>query len=136
LDRGSGPANQGAKYDHPQNYTITVFKRNYQWYCNGDCLADTFYRIDGGVAMIVEFAHTLIRQNLDFEVMVEYTATRYSDDVDIDIVNVTHEGEEIETSSFEDLVILQACIERLDEDFEDSAASEGDYRYDQAKHDY
>jgi hypothetical protein len=86
--------------------------------------------------MIVEFAHLLIRQNLDFEVMVEYTATKYSDDVDIDIVNVTHDGVAIETTSVEDLDILQACIERLDEDFEDSAASEGDYRYDQAKHDY
>ena len=86
--------------------------------------------------MIAKFAYTLIRQNLDFDVMVEYTATRYSDDVDIDIVNVTHEGAAIETSSVEDLDILQACLERLNEDFEDDAASIGDARYDQAKHDY
>lgn len=86
--------------------------------------------------MIAEFAYTLIRQNLDFDVIVEYSATSYSDDVDIDIVNVTHEGVAIETSSVEDLDILQACLERLDEDFEDDAASEGDYRHDQAKHDY
>jgi hypothetical protein len=86
--------------------------------------------------MIVDFYYTLTRGEIDFELVVEYTATRHSDDVDIDINNVTLDGAAFETSHIEDIDILQACCERMDEDFEDYAASEGDARYDAIKHDF
>lgn len=85
--------------------------------------------------MIVEFYYTLTRDEIDFELLVEYTASRHSDDVDIDISNVTLDGAAFKTSYAEDLDILQACYERVDEDFQDYAASEGDYRHDAAKYD-
>jgi len=86
--------------------------------------------------MIVDFDYTLTRGEIDFELVVEYTATRHWDEVDIDITNVTFDGAAFETSQKEDLDILQACYERVDEDFQDYAASEGDYRHDAAKHDF
>lgn len=86
--------------------------------------------------MIAEFEYTLTRGEIDFELLVEYTASRDWDEVDIDITNVTLDGAAFETSHTEDLDILQACFERVDEDFEGYAANEGDYRYDEAKHDF
>ena len=79
--------------------------------------------------MIAEFEYTLSRGEIDFELLVEYTASRHWDEVDIDISNVTLDGAAFETSHAEDL-------ERVDEDFQDYAASEGDYRHDAAKHDF
>ena len=86
--------------------------------------------------MIAEFEYILTRGEIDFELLVEYTASRDWDEVDIDISNVTLDGAAFETSHKEDLDILQACYERVDEDFEGYEASEGDYRYDAAKHDF
>jgi hypothetical protein len=86
--------------------------------------------------MMSEFEYTLTRGEIDFELLVEYTASRDWDEVDIDITNVTLDGAAFETSHKEDLDILEACFERVDEDFEGYAANEGDYRYDEAKHDF
>jgi hypothetical protein len=86
--------------------------------------------------MIAEFEYTLSRGEIDFELLVEYTASRHWDEVDIDISNVTLDGSAFEISHAEDLDILQACYERVDEDFQDYAASEGDYRHDAAKNDF
>lgn len=85
--------------------------------------------------MIVEFEYTLTRGEIDFDLLVEYTASRDWDEVDIDVSNVTLDGAAFETSHTEDLDILLACYERVDEDFQDYAASEGDYQHDAAKYD-
>lgn len=86
--------------------------------------------------MIAEFEYTLTRGEIDFDLLVEYTATRDWDEVDIDINNVTLDGAAFETSRAEDNEILEACYERVEEDFDSYAASEGDYRHDAAKHDF
>lgn len=85
--------------------------------------------------MIVEFYYTLTRDEIDFELLVEYTASRHWDDVNIYITSVTLDGTAFDITVQEDNEILQACYERVDEDFQDYAASEGDYRYDAAKYD-
>lgn len=85
--------------------------------------------------MIAEFEYTISRGEANFDVMVEYTASKHWDEVDIDITNVTLDGVAFETTGAEDLDILQACYERIDEDFEFYAASEGDYRHDASKYD-
>lgn len=85
--------------------------------------------------MIVEFYYTLTRDEIDFELLVEYTASRHWDDVNICITSVTLDGTAFDIMVQEDNEILQACYERVEEDFEDYAASEGDYRHDAAKYD-
>lgn len=84
--------------------------------------------------MIVEFEYTLTRGEIDFELLVEYTASRDWDEVNIYITSVTLDGAAFYITVQEDTEILEACYERVEEDFEDYAASEGDYRHDEAKH--
>jgi hypothetical protein len=86
--------------------------------------------------MISDFEYIVARGDIDFQLLVEYTATRDWDEVYIDFISVTLDGVAFETTHKEDLDILEACYERVDEDFEGYAASEGDYRYDTAKHDF
>jgi hypothetical protein len=86
--------------------------------------------------MISDFEYIVTRGDIDFQLLVEYTATRDWDEVYIDFISVTLDGVAFETTHKEDLDILEACYERVDEDFEGYAASEGDYRYDAAKHDF
>lgn len=86
--------------------------------------------------MIAEFEYTLTRGDIDFDLLVEYTATSDWDEVDIDISNITLDGIVFDITLQEYDEILEACYERVDEDFEGYAASEGDYRYDAAKHDF
>ena len=86
--------------------------------------------------MIVEFEYTLTRGEIDFDLLVEYTASRDWDEVHIDITSVTLDGTNFDIFVSEDNQILEVCYERVDEDFQDYAANEGDYRYDEAKHDF
>jgi hypothetical protein len=86
--------------------------------------------------MIAEFEYTLSRGEIDFDLLVEYTATSDWGEVAIDITNVTLDGAAFETTHKEDNEILEACYERVEEDFESYAASEGDYRHDAAKNDF
>jgi bifunctional pyridoxal-dependent enzyme with beta-cystathionase and maltose regulon repressor activities len=86
--------------------------------------------------MITDFEYTLTRGDIDFELLVEYTATRHWDEVEIDITSVTLDGSNFDITVQEDNEILEACYERVDEDFEGYAASEGDYRHDAAKNDF
>lgn len=85
--------------------------------------------------MIVEFEYTLIRGEIDFDLLVEYTASRDWDEVHIDITSVILYSTNFDIFVSEYNQILQACYERVDEDFQDYAASEGDYQHDAAKYD-
>lgn len=80
--------------------------------------------------MIVEFYHNLKRGDDELDVLVEYKADRYFDDVDIELISVTLDGVEIETSASEEQEIIEACFERLDDDYADEQAAYGDYVYD------
>jgi hypothetical protein len=86
--------------------------------------------------MIVDIDYTLTRGNEVFDLLVEYTATRHWDEVDIHITSVTLDGAVFEITDQESNEILEACYEQVEEDFESYAASEGDYRHDAAKHDF
>jgi hypothetical protein len=86
--------------------------------------------------MIAEFEYTLTRGDIDFDLLVEYTATSDWDEVDIDISNITLDGIVFDITLQEYDEILETCYERVEEDFDSYAASEGDYRHDAAKHDF
>jgi len=80
--------------------------------------------------MFASFYFTLTRADDDIDVLVEYQATKAFGDVDIDLTSVTIDGVEIETTDAEDKAMIEACFERVDEDFEDEAANYGDYLHD------
>ena len=80
--------------------------------------------------MFVTFYFTLTRADEDLDVAVEYQASRAFGDVDIDLLSVTINGVEIETTEAEDKAIIEACFERVNDDFEDHEADYGDYLHD------
>lgn len=77
-----------------------------------------------------EFTHTLTIDDEDVDVDVEYTASSYSDCVEVDEYTVTLCGEVLTLTAEQDKAILAACFDRIDDDFEAWADAEGDYRYD------
>lgn len=79
--------------------------------------------------MIFDFWFTITRGDEDFDAIVEYEAERCFGDVDVNIVSVTIDGVEIETTEDEDKAILEACFSRVDEDFYEQQAAYGDYLY-------
>lgn len=81
--------------------------------------------------MIVSFWHTITRNDEEFDVLVEYEASKHFGDVDLDILSVTNvDGVEIDTTEAEDREIIALCFDRVYEDWEDEKANYGDYRYD------
>lgn len=80
--------------------------------------------------MFPSFYFTITRNEDDVDILVEYQATKEFGDVDIDIISVTLDGDEIETTEAEDKAIIEACFERVDEDFMDAEADYGDYLHD------
>ena len=79
--------------------------------------------------MIASFYFTLNRNGEDVDVLVEYEALKVFGDIDVDILSVTLDGVETETSSTEDNEILGACFDRLDEDWQADQDAYGDYLY-------
>lgn len=83
--------------------------------------------------MIAEFTHTLTIGDEDVDVLVEYSAIRCFGEVDIEVLSVTLDGQEVLTLPDQDKDILDACFDRVDDDLQADADSEGDYRYDQSR---
>lgn len=86
--------------------------------------------------MFASFYYTLTRNDEDVDVLVEYQATKSFGDVDIDLISVILDGAELDTSETEDRELIQACFDRVDEDFWAEAEAYGDYRYEQSRDDY
>lgn len=80
--------------------------------------------------MIAEFTHTLTIGDEDIDVLVEYSAVRCFGEVDVEVLSVTLDGQEVVTLPDQDKEILEACFDRVDDDLQADADSEGDYRYD------
>ena len=77
-----------------------------------------------------EFTHTLTIDDEDVDVDVEYTASSYSDCVEIDEYTVTLCGQVLDLTPDQEKEVLAACFDRLDDDFQAEADAKGDYRYD------
>jgi len=80
--------------------------------------------------MLSEFTYTLTIDDEDVDVDVEYRASRYSDCDEIDEYTVFLDCEVLTLTPEQEKIILAACLERLDDDFQAEADAEGDYRYD------
>lgn len=85
--------------------------------------------------MIFSFTHELVRDVDVFDVEVTYDGRfykgRYGEDneVDIDVMEITLDGEDFDATPAEYDRIVKACVERIQDDFEDHADDEADYRY-------
>lgn len=80
--------------------------------------------------MIAEFTHTLTIGDEDVDVLIEYSAVRCFGEVDIEILSVTLDGQNFVTMPEQDKEIIDACFDRVDDDWQADADAEGDYRYD------
>lgn len=71
------------------------------------------------------FDYELERGDDLLEVEVTYTI----DGSDVQLESVTHNGQELVTSTEEDKELLNAAVDRANDDYEDAEASYGDYVY-------
>jgi hypothetical protein len=83
--------------------------------------------------MFSSFYTTITINDEDVDVLVEYRATKCFGDVDVELISVTLDGNEIETTAEQDKAFIQECFDRVDDDYEDEQASYGDYRYDMSR---
>ena len=83
--------------------------------------------------MFSSFYKTITINDEDVDVLVEYRATKCFSDVDVELISVTLDGNEIETTAAQDEAFIQECFDRVDDDYEDDAASYGDYRYEMSR---
>ncbi len=87
--------------------------------------------------MLSEFYSEITINSEPVEVCVEYSAAKYIDDIDVEIVSVTQgDGQSVELSADQKKHLLEECYYRLDDDFEDDAASYGDYHYEMSREEY
>lgn len=86
--------------------------------------------------MFASFYFTITRDDDDLDVLVEYEAIKAFGDIDINLTSVTLNGVEIETSEAEDKAMLDACFDRVDEDWQADQDAYGDYVYDMRRDDY
>lgn len=86
--------------------------------------------------MFASFYFTITRDDDDLDVLVEYEATKAFGDIDINLTSVTLDGAEIETSEDEDKAMLDACFDRVDEDWQADQDAYGDYIYEMRRDDY
>lgn len=86
--------------------------------------------------MFASFYFTITRDDDDLDVLVEYEATKAFGDIDINLTSVTLDGVEIETSEAEDKAMLDACFDRVDEDWQADQDAYGDYLYEMRRDDY
>ena len=86
--------------------------------------------------MFASFYFTITRDDDDLDVLVEYEATKAFGDIDINLTSVTLDGVEIETSEAEDKAMLDACFDRVDEDWQADQDAYGDYVYEMRRDDY
>jgi hypothetical protein len=83
--------------------------------------------------MSAEFSYTITIGDEDIDVEVEYSASSYSDCVEVDEWTVFLGTEVLNLTPEQDREILLACLDRLDDDFQAQADAEGDYRYDMSR---
>ena len=86
--------------------------------------------------MFASFYFTITRDDEDLDVLVEYEAIKAFGDIDINLTSVTLDGVEIETSEAEDKAMLDACFDRVDEDWQVDQDAYGDYVYEMRRDDY
>lgn len=86
--------------------------------------------------MFASFDFTLTRNDDDFDVVVEYEATKAFGEIDINLTSVTFNGVEIETTEAEDKAMLDACFDRVDEDWQADQDAYADYLYEMRRDDY
>lgn len=86
--------------------------------------------------MFASFYFTITRDDDDLDVLVKYEATKAFGDIDINLTSVTLDGVEIETSEAEDKAMLDACFDRVDEDWQADQDAYGDYLYEMRRDDY
>lgn len=86
--------------------------------------------------MFASFYFTITRDDEDLDVLVEYEAIKAFGDIDINLTSVTLNGVEIETSEAEDKAMLDACFDRVDEDWQADQDAYGDYVYEMRRDDY
>lgn len=85
--------------------------------------------------MIAEFTYILTIDDEDVEVEVSYEAVRYGDEVEIGDILITIDGDEIALSPENNKRILDACHDRVFEDFIADDDSYGDLCYDLSRDD-
>lgn len=86
--------------------------------------------------MFADFFYTITRGDDDFEVIVEYHAIRCFGDYDIEITEVTLDGQPFETTADEDAAMLAHCYENVDDDWQDYRDGLADQRYDYARENF
>ena len=86
--------------------------------------------------MIAEFYHTITRNDEDVDVLVEYSATRCFGEIDVELLAITSDDGINELTHEETNEIYSAIFDRVDEDWADAQAAEGDYRYDMSRDGY
>lgn len=79
--------------------------------------------------MIAEFYHSLHKDGEDLDLYVQYKATRYFNEVDIELLSAALDGHEIVLSEAEYSEIILACFDRVDDDFIEEQDAYGDYMY-------
>jgi len=85
--------------------------------------------------MIFSFTHGVSRDDDIFDIEVTYDGRFYKgrygedDEVDIDVMEITLDGEDFDVTPDEFDKIVKACADRIADDFEDHADDEADYRY-------
>lgn len=83
--------------------------------------------------MIASFEYELIREGSEeaFYLEVVYEAHRYGSrwdaEVDVELLSVTLDGIDFDTTAEEDAALLSAAQDRVDDDFEADEAAYGDY---------
>jgi hypothetical protein len=86
--------------------------------------------------MIAEFYHTITRNDEDIDVLIEYSAIRCFGEIDVELLSITADDESMaELTHEETSAIYSAIFERVDEDWADAQADEGDQRRDAAMYD-
>jgi hypothetical protein len=86
--------------------------------------------------MIAEFYHTITRNDEDIDVLIEYSAIRCFGEIDVELLSVTADDDSTAELTHEETnEIYSAIFERVDEDWADAQADEGDRRRDEAIND-
>ena len=89
--------------------------------------------------MLTTFDYTLVRGDDELLIEVTYDGTIYRgmggepDDFDVEIIDLRYEGEPFEETPEECDQIRKACLDRIEDDFDDHAMDEADYRYEMSR---
>lgn len=85
------------------------------------------------------FDYTLVRGDDELLIEVTYDGTIYRgmggepDDHEIEILDIRYEGDDFDVTPEECDAIYKACLDRIEDDFDDHAMDEADYRYEMSR---